>query len=68
MIETVGMSVLIMVIIFNKLVLSLLGNKWNFNKFVPYSEMLESISARWPNVERISDQPNDTSKVHDQTT
>lgn len=27
--------------------------------------MLESISARWPDVERISDQPNDTSKVID---
>lgn len=25
--------------------------------------MLESISARWPDVERMSDQPNDTSKV-----
>lgn len=40
------------------------GNKWNFNKFVPYTEMLESISARWPDVERMSDQPNDTSKAY----
>lgn len=41
----------------------LLGNKWNLKKFVPYSEMLESISQKWPNVERLSDHPNDTSKV-----
>ena len=42
----------------------LLGNKWNFKKFVPYSELLDNISSRWPNVERISDHPNDTSKVY----
>lgn len=41
----------------------LLGNKWNLKKFVPYSEMLESISQKWPNIERLSDHPNDTSKV-----
>ena len=47
----------------SKTVSFLLGNKWNFKKFVPYSEMLDSISHKWPNVERISDRPNDTSKV-----
>ncbi|XP_022793857.1 molybdenum cofactor biosynthesis protein 1-like [Stylophora pistillata] len=40
------------------------GNKWNFKKFVPYSEMLESISKTWPNVEKVSDHPNDTSKAY----
>ncbi|CAH3152829.1 unnamed protein product [Pocillopora meandrina] len=40
------------------------GNKWNFKKFVPFSEMLESISQRWPNVEKVSDHPNDTSKAY----
>lgn len=41
----------------------LLGNKWNLKKFVPYSETLENISQKWPNIERLSDHPNDTSKV-----
>ncbi|CAH3119144.1 unnamed protein product [Porites lobata] len=40
------------------------GNKWNLKKFVPYSEMLESISQKWPNIERLSDHPNDTSKAY----
>ena len=28
--------------------------------------MLESISQKWPNIERLIDHPNDTSKVFDQ--
>lgn len=40
------------------------GNKWNLKKFVPYSEMLENISQKWPNIERLSDHPNDTSKAY----
>ncbi|XP_073230346.1 molybdenum cofactor biosynthesis protein 1-like isoform X2 [Porites lutea] len=40
------------------------GNKWNLKKFVPYSEMLESISQKWPDIERLSDHPNDTSKAY----
>ena len=47
----------------NCFIFLLLGNKWNLKKFVPYSEMLESISQKWPNIERLSDHPNDTSKV-----
>jgi len=47
----------------NLLFFSLPGNKWNLKKFVPYSEMLESMSQKWPNIERLSDHPNDTSKV-----
>lgn len=47
----------------NLLFLLLPGNKWNLKKFVPYSEMLERISQKWPNIERLIDHPNDTSKV-----
>ncbi len=41
----------------------LLGNKWNFKKFVSYQEMLNIIQEKWPTVERLRDQANDTSKV-----
>ncbi|KAK3745544.1 hypothetical protein QZH41_012465, partial [Actinostola sp. cb2023] len=40
------------------------GNKWNFKKFVSYKEMLDSIRTRWPNIERLKDDPNDTSKAY----
>jgi len=33
------------------------GNKWNYHK------MLAAVMARYPNLERIPDGPNDTSKV-----
>ena len=39
------------------------GNKWNFKKMVPYQEMLNTIKEKYPCLHRISDQPNDTSKV-----
>jgi len=39
------------------------GNKWNFSKFLPYRKMLAAVMARYPNLERIPDGPNDTSKV-----
>ena len=39
------------------------GNKWSVNKFFPFQEMLALIKARWPNVQRVAEQPNDTSKV-----
>jgi len=38
------------------------GNKWNTNKMVPFSEMLEIIRAKYPDFQRIQDAPNDTSK------
>ena len=40
-----------------------LGNKWNFKKLVSYTEMLDRISQRWPDVTKLSDHQNDTSKV-----
>ena len=39
------------------------GNRWNLSKFVPYSDMLSKVMARWPQLTRLTDQPNDTSKV-----
>ena len=39
------------------------GNKWNFKKMVPYQELLATIRNKYPSLYRISDQPNDTSKV-----
>ena len=39
------------------------GNKWSHGKFVPYRQMLGAIMAEWPEVERLQDGHNDTSKV-----
>ncbi|TRY76237.1 hypothetical protein TCAL_09593 [Tigriopus californicus] len=39
------------------------GNKWLLKKFVPYQEMLNSLRKSYPELVRISDQPNDTSKA-----
>ncbi|XP_014672360.1 PREDICTED: molybdenum cofactor biosynthesis protein 1-like [Priapulus caudatus] len=39
------------------------GNKWNDKKMVSYQEMLDLIRSRWPEVERLTDKPNDTSKA-----
>lgn len=39
------------------------GNKWNFKKMVTYQEMLDTITARWPQFSRLPDLPTDTSKV-----
>lgn len=39
------------------------GNKWLLKKFVPYQEMLNNLRRSYPELVRISDQPNDTSKA-----
>ena len=39
------------------------GNKWSLRKFVPYRKMLAAVMAQYPDLQRISDGPNDTSKV-----
>ncbi len=39
------------------------GNRWNLAKFVPYRSMLTRVLAQWPNLERLEDKKNDTSKV-----
>jgi len=38
------------------------GNRWSDSKFVPYSEMLEKIKAKFP-LERLEDEPNHTAKA-----
>lgn len=40
------------------------GNKWINKKMVSYSEMLEIIEQKYPNLIKISDKPNDTSKAY----
>ena len=39
------------------------GNRWNLKRMVSYKEMLDMILEKWPDFERLSDGPNDTSKV-----
>ncbi|KAK8090006.1 hypothetical protein PG997_004967 [Apiospora hydei] len=39
------------------------GNKWNKNKMVSYSEMLDRIREKYPTVEKVKDHKNDTSKT-----
>ncbi|KAK7068970.1 Molybdenum cofactor synthesis protein 1 [Halocaridina rubra] len=40
------------------------GNKWVGKKMVSYSEMLNIITKEHPNLVKISDKPNDTSKAY----
>ena len=40
------------------------GNRWNDQKMVSYSEMLQIIREKYPDFKRISDAPNDTSKAY----
>ncbi|XP_012936788.1 GTP 3',8-cyclase, mitochondrial isoform X2 [Aplysia californica] len=40
------------------------GNRWNTKKFVSYQEMLHMIHERFPDLTRLSDRPNDTSKAY----
>lgn len=39
------------------------GNRWNLSKFVPYRTMLTTVMSQWPQLGRLTDSPNDTSKV-----
>lgn len=39
------------------------GNKWNDKKIVPYFEMLDIIQRKYPDLIRMQDKPNDTSKA-----
>lgn len=38
------------------------GNKWNFGKMLSYREMLDRIRTRYPDLIRLQDDANDTSK------
>ncbi|KAI9350518.1 hypothetical protein DFJ73DRAFT_832480 [Zopfochytrium polystomum] len=40
------------------------GNQWKDKKFLPYSAMLGSITKRYSNVQRLTDDANDTSKAY----
>ena len=40
------------------------GNKWSKGKFVPYQHMLSLIEDRWTKVEKLENEPNDTSKSY----
>ena len=39
------------------------GNKWSQGKMVPYQEMLNAIKERYPNIQKVQDHKNDTSKT-----
>lgn len=41
------------------------GNQWNLKRFVSYQQMLDRIYDRWPDLSRLQDGPNDTSKASD---
>ena len=40
------------------------GNKWSKKKMLPYSEMLDMIREKYPNIGRMKDARNDTSKTY----
>ncbi|GBM02602.1 Molybdenum cofactor biosynthesis protein 1 [Araneus ventricosus] len=40
------------------------GNNWKDNKMVPYIEMVTKIKAEFPELQRLKDLPNDTSKAY----
>lgn len=42
------------------------GNKWNFDKFLSYREMLAMIMREWPRLVKTKDGKNDTTKVRGQ--
>ena len=39
------------------------GNKWNTEKFLSYSDMLKMIGQKYSAIDKLKDEPNDTSKV-----
>lgn len=40
------------------------GNKWSEQKMVPYQEMLDIIRKTYPELEKVADHKNDTSKTY----
>lgn len=40
------------------------GNKWSQGKMLPYKEMLSMIREKYPNLEKVADHKNDTSKTY----
>lgn len=39
------------------------GNRWNENKMVSYGEMVEGIRTKFPDLQKVQDHENDTSKT-----
>jgi len=39
------------------------GNRWSSKKMLPYQEMLTLIRQKYPQIQKIQDHPNDTSKT-----
>ncbi|KAI9680461.1 MAG: hypothetical protein M1822_007219 [Bathelium mastoideum] len=39
------------------------GNKWSQGKMVPYQEMLDVIRSKYPDLQKVQDHKNDTSKT-----
>lgn len=39
------------------------GNRWHTEKLLPFKDMLSSIKEKYPNLETLSNGPNDTSKA-----
>jgi GTP 3',8-cyclase len=40
------------------------GNKWSEGKMLPFKEMLALIQQKYPDVHKVQDHPNDTSKTY----
>ena len=38
-------------------------NRWNYDKMVSYKEMIKTITAKWPDIQKLEDGLSDTSKV-----
>lgn len=43
------------------------GNRWNHQKFVAYRDMLAEVMGVWPELTKLEDGENDTSKVRGQS-
>ncbi|XP_064488138.1 molybdenum cofactor biosynthesis protein 1-like [Ornithodoros turicata] len=40
------------------------GNKWKTSKLFPFKDMLSVVQMRWPEIQRVDSDPNDTAKVY----
>ncbi|CAE1316848.1 MOCS1 [Acanthosepion pharaonis] len=38
-------------------------NRWNYDKMVSYKEMMKTITAKWPDIQKLEDGLSDTSKA-----
>ena len=40
------------------------GNKWNTTKMVSFSDMKQIVRMKYPEFQKLADEPNNTSKVY----